>query len=377
MSFTQDLRTQRRNYDDGETRIGEKDRIWYDPNTNTMRVSDGETPGGVIIGGFTTGGGSYSLPTATSTIKGGVKIDGATIAINNQVISVVNGVFTTGSYSDPSWITGLAYSKLTGAPPVPTNNNQLTNGAEYITSSALSGLATETYVTNRGYITSSALTGYALTSQIPAAYTLPVASASVLGGIKLGTGLSIDANGVVNVTVQGGGGGTTDLTGYATETYVTTRGYLTAVDYSIITNKPNLFSGSYSDLTNKPSLFSGSYADLTNKPTIPSITGLATETFVTSQGYLTSVGTISYNDLTNKPTIPSAYTLPTASASVLGGIKIGTGLSIDDNGVVSASSSSGNYNDLTNKPTALSQFANDRGFVTMDDVYAAILELAG
>ena len=29
----------------------------------------------------------------------------------------------------------------------------------------------------------------------------------------------------------------------------------------------------------------------------------------------------SYNDLTNKPTIPSAYTLPTASASVLGGVK--------------------------------------------------------
>lgn len=40
----------------------------------------------------------------------------------------------------------------------------------------------------------------------------------------------------------------------------------------------------------------------------------------------------------NKPTIPSAYTLPTASSSVLGGIKIGTGLSIDVNGVVTASS---------------------------------------
>ena len=43
----------------------------------------------------------------------------------------------------------------------------------------------------------------------------------------------------------------------------------------------------------------------------------------------------SYNDLTNKPTIPSAYTLPTASASVLGGVKVGTGLTIDENGVLS------------------------------------------
>ena len=48
----------------------------------------------------------------------------------------------------------------------------------------------------------------------------------------------------------------------------------------------------------------------------------------------------SYTDLTNKPSIPSAYTLPTASSSVLGGIKIGTGLSIDVNGVVTASSGS-------------------------------------
>jgi hypothetical protein len=44
-----------------------------------------------------------------------------------------------------------------------------------------------------------------------------------------------------------------------------------------------------------------------------------------------------YDDLTNKPSIPSAYTLPTATASVLGGVKIGSGISIDGNGVISAS----------------------------------------
>ena len=36
---------------------------------------------------------------------------------------------------------------------VPTNNNQLTNGAGYITSSALSGYATETWVGQQGYLT--------------------------------------------------------------------------------------------------------------------------------------------------------------------------------------------------------------------------------
>ncbi|MEY4380833.1 MAG: hypothetical protein RJA92_213 [Bacteroidota bacterium] len=47
----------------------------------------------------------------------------------------------------------------------------------------------------------------------------------------------------------------------------------------------------------------------------------------------------SYNDLSNKPTIPFAYTLPTASASVLGGVKVGANLSIDANGVLSATAS--------------------------------------
>ncbi len=44
---------------------------------------------------------------------------------------------------------------------IPTNNNQLTNGAGYITSSALNGYATQTWVGQQGYLTSTALNGYA------------------------------------------------------------------------------------------------------------------------------------------------------------------------------------------------------------------------
>lgn len=36
----------------------------------------------------------------------------------------------------------------------------------------------------------------------------------------------------------------------------------------------------------------------------------------------------SYNDLSDKPTIPSAYTLPTASNTVMGGVKIGSNISV-------------------------------------------------
>lgn len=60
MAFTQDLFTSRRNFQDGNTRIGETDRIWYDSNTNTLRISDGTTPGGIIITGNGTSGGNVT-----------------------------------------------------------------------------------------------------------------------------------------------------------------------------------------------------------------------------------------------------------------------------------------------------------------------------
>jgi hypothetical protein len=79
---------------------------------------------------------SYTLPAATTSILGGVKVDGSTIIVNSQgVISatstvpanitgnagtVTNGVYLNGSYADPNWITSLSYSKLIGAPSLYT-----------------------------------------------------------------------------------------------------------------------------------------------------------------------------------------------------------------------------------------------------------------
>jgi plastocyanin len=71
------------------------------------------------------------------------------------------------------------------------------------------------------------------------------------------------------------------------------------------------------------------YDDANNKIVL---TGVAAAQVQTDWNAVSGLGVI-----LNKPTIPSAYTLPTASSSVLGGIKIGTGLSIDGNGVVTAS----------------------------------------
>ena len=67
---------------------------------------------------------------------------------------------------------------------------------------------------------------------------------------------------------------------------------------------------SYNDLSDKPVLFSGDYNDLTNKPNIPTVPN-AVSSFVNDAGYLTDIGTISYNDLVDVPSIPSINGLAT------------------------------------------------------------------
>ena len=97
---------------------------------------------------------------------------------------------------------------------------------------------------------------------------------------------------------------------------------------------------------------SGNYNDLTNKPTIPSTTGLASETYVNNAvagkadvNALATVATSgSYNDLIGKPTIPNIAGLATeeyvnnALTNIVltsdGGKKFK--LTVDDTGVLTA-----------------------------------------
>jgi len=112
--------------------------------------------------------------------------------ITGNAATVTNGVYTTGSYNNPSWLTGLDpskvlpsqsgnngkylttdgnllswvdldavsifdYNNLINKPIFPDNTSDLVNDSGFITSSALTGYATESYVTTRGYITSAAI----------------------------------------------------------------------------------------------------------------------------------------------------------------------------------------------------------------------------
>lgn len=180
---------------------------------------------------------------------------------------------------------------------------------------------------------------------IPAAYELPIASATTLGGVKVGSGLDI-TNGVLSAT----GGGVAD-----------------AVDWSKVQNKPNFANVATS----------GNYNDLINKPTIPSVAGLASEAYVNEKvaaivipevptkvselendkGYLTEhqslegyaktadlaqvAKTGSYNDLIDKPTIPSTTGLASTKY-------------VDDKVAAIV---------IPEVPTKVSAFENDKGYV--------------
>ncbi len=69
-------------------------------------------------------------------------------------------------------------------------------------------------------------------------------------------------------------------------------------------------------------------------------------------------------EILNKPTIPSAYSLPIASTTVLGGIKVGSNLTIDGNGVLSAVQ--GSYTLPTASTTVLGGVKIDGTSITID-----------
>jgi len=80
--------------------------------------------------------------------------DAATkVYVDTQVAGASGSIDSAGTIAliDSSYVQArqdLAYGSLTGTPTIPTNNNQLTNGAGYLVSSDLSTYATQTYVTN-------------------------------------------------------------------------------------------------------------------------------------------------------------------------------------------------------------------------------------
>jgi hypothetical protein len=251
-----------------------------------------------------------------------------TPSINGGTVSLANGTLVVPTSTDPTQTASgsVVYDTAFGILTIGTGSGRksivdttttqtLTNKtltAASLGNSVLTGTLTAGggVGTNNQYLRSTG-TGVAWAS-LPAAYTLPEATNAQLGGVIVGSGLSV-TSGTISTVFDGA---YSSLSGTPTFATVAT-------------------SGSYVDLTNKPTLFSGSYTDLTNKPTIPSaiystiaVTGQTSLTAGSSTATLTlAAGTgisLTTNTGTGTLTITgtSSYTLPATTTTTLGGVII-------------------------------------------------------
>jgi hypothetical protein len=133
--FTQDFRTQLRKYSDGATRIGDEGRLWYNNADQTLRISDGETSGGVVI---STGG------NITSNIT--VQDEGTALSTAATVLNFVGpGVVATGGGATKT-ITILSASGLSISDGSATDT--VTVGTDTLTFSPVSNETTVAVTNN-------------------------------------------------------------------------------------------------------------------------------------------------------------------------------------------------------------------------------------
>jgi hypothetical protein len=176
--------------------------------------------------------------------------------------------------------TSGAYADLSGLPTIPTNNNELTNGAGYITNytvtegdvtqhqSALS--ITESQISDLSHFSGS----YTDLTNKP---TIPTNNNELTNGAGYITASSTD-------TLTNKSGNVSQFTNDA--------GYKTSVTESDVTAHEAALSITESQISDL-SHFSGSYNDLTNKPTIPTNNNELTN----GAGYITDY-TVTQSDVT-------------------------------------------------------------------------------
>jgi len=180
-------------------------------------------------------------------------------------------------------------------------------------------------------------------------YSLPISASDTLGGIKVGTNLSIDGNGVLSASAS--------------------------TTYSIATsNDAGLMSTSHFD---KLEAIDDS-ADVTDATTVTAagalmdsevtdLDGIKGVTISTLQ-VKPSEGAFANGDKTKLNGIAdnaNNYSLPTAATGTLGGIKVGTNLSIDVNGVLSSTGTT--YNNATTNDAGLMSTSHYDKLVAIDD----------
>ena len=269
---------------------------------------------GVIsaVGGSGGGNGDsgYVLPAATDSSLGGVIVDGTTITANeNGIISVIGG--TGGSdYVLPAatenvlggvMVDGSTISARVGVISVEDNSHNHT--VENITGlqDALDGKADISAIptsipANGG--NADTVGGFTVEANVPAdakftdtVYTLPEATSSVLGGVKTDGSTILAKVGIISVADNSHGHTIANVAGL--QTVLDGKADLSAIPASLPANGGNAAT----------------------------VSGFTVGTNVPADAKFTD----------------TVYTLPTASTSTLGGVKVdGTTITADTSGVISA-----------------------------------------
>lgn len=246
-----------------------------------------------------------------------------------------SGAVLVGNINRNGWNGGAVLSGTPTAPTatVGTNTTQIATTA-FVQTAVGSKVDASLLAT---VATSGSYNDLADKPVIPGAYTLPNATSSTLGGVKIGNNISV-TNGTISLSQ-------TDVTsalGYTPPASDTTYGDATTTSSGLMSSTDKV---KLNGIANNANYY-------IHPPTHPAsmISGLAT---VATSG--------SYNDLTNKPTIPEQITVDSEISStstnpvqnkivyeVLSAVRENLLTQINN---LSAVAKSGSYNDLTDKPS--------------------------
>ncbi len=241
----------------------------------------------------------------------------ADISVPTKVSDLTNDLdFVEESDLAPVALSG-AYADLTGKPSIPTKTSDLTNDSDFVSDA--------NYVhTDNNFTTTEK---------------------NKLNGIATGAEVNVQSD--WNVTDTSSDAFIKNKPTIPTKTSDLTNdsGFITSAAVPTKT----------SDLTNDSGFITKNVSDLTNYYTETEVNGMfnalviptKTSDLVNDSGFLTSI--------------------PTASSSVLGGVKVGAGLSITD-GILSVTgggvADAVEWANVLNKPTNVSYWTNDAGYIT-------------
>lgn len=320
-------------------------------NAYELPVASSSELGGVKVGGGLSidqdgvlSAGSYALPTASASQKGGVKI-GSGLTMTGEVLSA--NVQSTNDFTstEKTKLAGIAEGANNYTLPTAASNTK--GGVKIGTGLTMNGeVLSATTQSDNNYTTTEKekLAGIEASANN---YSLPTASSSTKGGVKIGTGLDITEE-VLSVPEMVGATSSADgisgivpapvksartkyLRGdgeWETPTdekvKISTFGTSDATAYPIMAVNASSPSSSYAYTAGIPTTSA-------KRPTIQSSTGLLTAAGFSGVG--TNLTDLNASNL-GSGTVPSAR-LPVATASAVGGVMVGGGLSITD-GVLAA-----------------------------------------